>query len=170
MSKRDQILQSALMLFASKGVDASSTSRIAKEAGVSEGLIFRHFKNKEGLLEAILEEGRRKSEKLYEKALDTKEPKELIRNIIRIPFSVKTEDLGFWKLLYQLKWNADRYDKSMSEPIRIALLNAFRSLKVKDPEAETEYILSLMDGIATTLLLKTDVDREKLLKTILNKI
>ena len=43
--KQISILESALELFSSKGFDAVPTSLIAKQAGVSEGLIFRHFKN-----------------------------------------------------------------------------------------------------------------------------
>ncbi|MFT5056181.1 MAG: AcrR family transcriptional regulator, partial [Pseudoalteromonas distincta] len=40
--KQVAILQTALELFSKKGFDAVSTNLIAKEAGVSEGLIFRH--------------------------------------------------------------------------------------------------------------------------------
>ncbi len=56
--KQEKILQSALELFAKEGFHATSTNKVAKHAGVSEGLIFRHFGNKEGLLQAILAEGR----------------------------------------------------------------------------------------------------------------
>ena len=52
--KKELILQTALRLFSEQGYEATPTNRIAKEAGVSEGLIFRHFENKEGLLSAIL--------------------------------------------------------------------------------------------------------------------
>jgi AcrR family transcriptional regulator len=48
--KKELILQTALRLFSEQGYEATPTNRIAKEAGVSEGLIFRHFENKEGLL------------------------------------------------------------------------------------------------------------------------
>ncbi|MFT5243346.1 MAG: AcrR family transcriptional regulator, partial [Psychroserpens sp.] len=40
--KKEQILKSALELFANEGVNATSTNKIAKYAAVSEGLIFRH--------------------------------------------------------------------------------------------------------------------------------
>ena len=55
--KKEKILQAALELFAKEGFYATSTSKVAKTAGVSEGLIFRHFGNKEGLLHAVLDEG-----------------------------------------------------------------------------------------------------------------
>ncbi len=48
--KQLQILEASLKLFAEKGYHASSTSEIAKEAGVAEGTIFRHFKSKKDIL------------------------------------------------------------------------------------------------------------------------
>lgn len=50
---RVHILQTALRLFAERGISATSTRRIAKEAGVSEGLIFHHFPKKRDLLLGI---------------------------------------------------------------------------------------------------------------------
>ena len=61
-ARREQILATALGLFAAQGFDATSTKQIAKEAGIAEGLIFHYFPTKASLLTAILEdrlEGRR---------------------------------------------------------------------------------------------------------------
>src|SRR5918995_2819463 len=61
-ARREQILKTALKLFAAQGFDATSTRQIAKEAGIAEGLIFHYFPTKASLLTAILEdrlEGRR---------------------------------------------------------------------------------------------------------------
>src|SRR5215203_857768 len=61
-ARREQILASALGLFAVQGFDATSTKQIANEAGIAEGLIFHYFPTKASLLAAILEdrlEGRR---------------------------------------------------------------------------------------------------------------
>ncbi len=57
VTKKEQTMQiiinSAIKLFSSKGYSATTTTLIAKEAGVSEGIIFKHFKNKENLLKEI---------------------------------------------------------------------------------------------------------------------
>lgn len=61
-ARREQILETALKLFAAQGFDATSTRQIAKEVGIAEGLIFHYFPTKASLLTAILEdrlEGRR---------------------------------------------------------------------------------------------------------------
>lgn len=44
--KQRNILRASVKLFAEKGFHASSTAEIAKEAGVAEGTIFRHYKSK----------------------------------------------------------------------------------------------------------------------------
>ena len=52
--RRAQIIDAALNLFAEKGFTGTRTREIAAEAGISETLIFQHFKNKETLyLEAL---------------------------------------------------------------------------------------------------------------------
>jgi AcrR family transcriptional regulator len=61
-ARREQILETALKLFAERGFDATSTRQIAREVGIAEGLIFHYFPTKASLLTAILEdrlEGRR---------------------------------------------------------------------------------------------------------------
>ncbi|SFA48309.1 transcriptional regulator, TetR family [Parageobacillus thermantarcticus] len=52
--KQIKILQAAIEMFAEKGYAATSTSEIAKRAGVAEGTIFRHYKTKKDLLLAIV--------------------------------------------------------------------------------------------------------------------
>ncbi|MFC0523559.1 TetR/AcrR family transcriptional regulator [Pontibacillus salicampi] len=52
--KQAQILQAAVEMFAEKGYASTSTSEIAKRAGVAEGTIFRHYKTKKELLYSIV--------------------------------------------------------------------------------------------------------------------
>ncbi len=49
------ILEAALNVFAQKGFSGARTKEIAREAGVSETLLFRHFKNKENLYAEALQ-------------------------------------------------------------------------------------------------------------------
>lgn len=50
-SKEKAILTAAIHEFAEKGFDQASTNRIAKQAGVSKGLIFHYYESKEKLFE-----------------------------------------------------------------------------------------------------------------------
>lgn len=52
--KQKRIVQAAVSIFSEKGYAASSTSEIAKKAGVAEGTIFRHYKTKKDLLISVV--------------------------------------------------------------------------------------------------------------------
>jgi len=54
MSKRDAILKTAANLFATQGFDGTTTIQIAREAGVTEPLIYYHFKGKDDLFTQII--------------------------------------------------------------------------------------------------------------------
>ena len=53
--RRAQILQTAVDLFGKKGFSGTTTKEIAKAAGVSEAIIFRHFATKDDLWMAIID-------------------------------------------------------------------------------------------------------------------
>ncbi len=53
--RRRQLLDSAARCFARDGYRGTTTARIAAEAGVSEPIIYRHFKNKRDLFIALIE-------------------------------------------------------------------------------------------------------------------
>ena len=52
--KQQKILDNAIRLFSEKGYANTSTSEIAKAAGVAEGTIFRHYGTKDNLLLSII--------------------------------------------------------------------------------------------------------------------
>jgi AcrR family transcriptional regulator len=51
--RRQQILDAALSVFGSKGVDAASMKEVAKAAGVTPGLLYHYFASKEALSLAV---------------------------------------------------------------------------------------------------------------------
>jgi len=53
-SRRAQIIDIALTLFAEKGFTGTRTREIAEAAGISETLIFQHFKTKDDLIRASM--------------------------------------------------------------------------------------------------------------------
>ena len=54
-ARREQILQTAVTLFSQRGFKGTTTKEIARAAGVSEAMVFRHFENKDALYGAILD-------------------------------------------------------------------------------------------------------------------
>jgi len=167
--KQENILLTALELFAENGFDATSTSKVAKAAKVSEGLIFKHFKNKQGLLQAILDLGKSKTVEIFSEIFILEKPLERLRKIISMPFEIDSSQYNFWKLIYALKWQADVYDKSISAPIENALIDIFTTLKYKNPKAEAEVVLILIDGMVTSILLRKPKSQKNVLQSILLK-
>ena len=56
LHSKQRIINAAVKLISEKGYHGASTDLIAKEAGVSQGLIFHYFKSKEGLFFSLLKE------------------------------------------------------------------------------------------------------------------
>lgn len=53
--KQQNVLKACLTLFSEQGYDRTTTADIANLAGVSEGTVYKHFKNKREILDALLE-------------------------------------------------------------------------------------------------------------------
>jgi AcrR family transcriptional regulator len=53
--RREQIIDAAMRVFAQKGFIRATNKDIAREAGITPGLIYYYFESKEALLTAILE-------------------------------------------------------------------------------------------------------------------
>lgn len=53
--KQDRIINGALKIFALNGYKKASTDEVVKEAGISKGLLFHYFGNKQGLYAFIYE-------------------------------------------------------------------------------------------------------------------
>ena len=82
--KQQALLESAKTLIAAHGYSAVSTAKIAAHAGVSEALIFRHFKSKKGLASAVLSAGERARASLIYGRLNDADPVEVLRSFTAI--------------------------------------------------------------------------------------
>ncbi|GAB5551984.1 MAG: hypothetical protein Sapg2KO_15750 [Saprospiraceae bacterium] len=151
-AKKDKILQVALERFANDGYNATATSKIAKQAGVSEGLIFRHFKNKKGLLNAIMLAAESKLNQVFAPVLFETNPAQVLRMTIELPYQIDDSDFDFWKLQYKLKWQTEYQNPQKMQPIIDKLTWAFQSLDYSDPKLEAELLVVLMDGIALGIM------------------
>ncbi|GAB4320449.1 MAG: hypothetical protein Kow00127_12730 [Bacteroidales bacterium] len=150
--KKDKIVESALQLFATEGFHATSTSRVARKAGVSEGLIFRHFGNKAGLLDAILKEGEAKFKNLVADIVMETDPREVIRKTVTMTSRINKDEFDFWKLQYKLKWELEIAGDEKLEPLEMALANAFKKLGYPKPDHEARLLLTIIEGVSSFLL------------------
>ncbi|RMG55763.1 MAG: TetR/AcrR family transcriptional regulator [Bacteroidetes bacterium] len=167
--KQQRILEAALRLFAQEGYAATSTSKVAKAAGVSEGLIFRHFQSKEGLLQAILTQAHEMTRQAFAGVVLASDPKETIRKILELPYTISEAHYEMWRLVYALKWQTKQYDTSSYDPIRLVLQHAFAELGYADPAAEAELVFMYLDGAATAMLLHPPAQPAAVLEALKKK-
>lgn len=68
LDRREQILDAAMICFAQRGFHQSSMHDISAKAGISVGLIYRYFKNKEEVIAALAAEHKKDIAALLERA------------------------------------------------------------------------------------------------------
>ncbi len=169
--KKEKILNAALELFAQDGFKATSTNKVARKAGVSEGLIFRHFESKDGLLQAIIQEGEKRAKVLFADIVLEHDPKLVIEKTLNILFNMMADETAanFWKLQHKIKWETEQYGEHKVEPLIMALTNAFEKLGVENPQMEAKLFTLLMDGLATQFYLVKEFDAHGIVSYIKSK-
>ena len=150
--RKGQILKAALALFATEGFHGVSTNKIAKKAAVSEGLIFRHFENKKGLLEALLEHAFDRMGILLMPIISEEKPKKVLEKYILLPFEIDKSEYHFWKLLFKLKWEIEYSGAEKLKPLVDKLAWAFSELKFNEPEKEAEILVHIIESISVGIL------------------
>jgi len=66
--RRSQILEAALVCFAKRGFHQASMHDISAEAGISVGLIYRYFENKEAVISAMVDCHKKEISEMLERA------------------------------------------------------------------------------------------------------
>ncbi|HEV2094965.1 MAG TPA: TetR/AcrR family transcriptional regulator [Chthoniobacterales bacterium] len=66
--RREQILRAAMICFARRGFHQASMHDISAEAGISVGLIYRYFENKDAVISAIADQHKQRVQELLERA------------------------------------------------------------------------------------------------------
>lgn len=105
--RREQILHTAIELFSQKGFSGTTTKEIARAAGVSEAIIFRHFEKKSDIYHAILDDKARHDgmkfpweddEELVD-AIHRKNDKAVFYRLALNALAKQQSDVGFLRLL-----------------------------------------------------------------------
>ncbi len=107
--RRSQILQVAIGLFSKKGFSGTTTKEIARVAGVSEAMVFRHFATKNELYHAILdykacEGGMRilpwEKDIVEKKAIEESDDYNVFYNLAINALEHQQSDVDFMRLLF----------------------------------------------------------------------
>ncbi len=169
MNKKKKILDAALFLFANDGIAATSTKAIAEHAKVSEGLIFRHFSNKEVLLQSILDQIVEQINKSIEVILKIEHPRVLLKQFMSIPFQFKKQDELSWRFLLSHQWrNFDTFQNLMNT-IEVRITQAFKILDREDPKTDAQCYLAFFNAIITVVLTQKTPNAFAMVNNILEK-
>ncbi len=93
MTKRqEQIVEKAINLIAEHGIQNVTIKNIAKEVGVSEPALYRHFKNKYEILDAVIDVFTLKIQPAIDILNNSENPISGIQNFIKIHFDIFNEN------------------------------------------------------------------------------
>ena len=105
--KKALIKETAMELFAQKGFSGTSMSLIAKQAGISKGLIYNYFTNKEDLIKTIIIDGFKIIIDVFDTNKDGVLTDEEMVFFLKGTSSILKENTSFWKLYLIVMMQAD---------------------------------------------------------------
>jgi len=175
--KREEILKTALKLFADKGYDKVSVREIAREAGLSQAGLLHHFSSKEELfLEALrrrddhdgeFNERAREREHSIAHLIEAVDRNTDERGLVRLFVSMSAESTEEDSLAYS--FFVDRYAWLRTEIANDVRRHQERSELAADldPEDIASLLIAVADGMQLQWLLEPEkVDMPKLLRTL----
>ncbi|EJF07963.1 MULTISPECIES: TetR/AcrR family transcriptional regulator [Pontibacter] len=152
----NRLVEVALRLFASQGYEATSIRSIAKEAGMSLGLLYNYFKSKDELLAEIFRRGVEDIHASFEPA--SEQAGSGIAQHIQQTVKLLKEKKDFWKLLHGIRMQSevvrqllhDMQEETayIEERIRQNLMEA----GIPFPELEAKLLFASIDGMANHFL------------------
>lgn len=150
----DQILAAALDLFAHQGFHNTTISQIAKNAGISKGLIYNYFSSKEDLLGGIIDQAMETGEEIMATIKNPLlDPQQALEKSIDDVFSMIERNPTYWKLLMALSFQEEIL-KQFESKLRKQefknlehLTDLIRKMGVKEPQLEAMYLSAALDGI-----------------------
>lgn len=153
--KSKEVIQTtALELFAHNGYHSTSISQIAREAGISKGLMYNYFSSKEALLESIIIEAVKMGEKIMEEVVAAeKSPVEKLVELTEASFQIVQGNLHYWKLMTSLAFQTDVLTslepilKKQQEKAMQAVTELFARMGVEKAEYKAWLYGATMDGI-----------------------
>ena len=174
--KKTLIMETALELFANHGYYPTSISMIAKEAGISKGLLYNYFDSKEALIQEIIETGIEKFTELFDTNRDGILSCEEFEHFVRETFRVLNDNISYYKLYFSTIMQPRVFDlirEKMHEiiPRYLKMLVVYYDkLGVEHPAQEALIFGAVMDGISMNYIMDPEnFPVEKTIQSIIDK-
>ncbi len=99
--RRDQIVQATLKIIAQKGVSSLTTAALAREVGISEANLYRHFKNKDEIYLATVDQVQEMIVTNLAKVMAANaEPVVVIKRFFSLQVDLMEENSGIPRLMF----------------------------------------------------------------------
>lgn len=164
-NRKQQIINTAQQLFAEKGYEHATTQLIAKQAGVSEALIFKHHGSKEKLLDFVIRTGYKRIIQENRGMLQETEPLLLIQTIIDLPYKLVEDEPEFWKLqsrIIDVIPDARTQHERFMKPVHSFIVKAFTELGYTSAKKETNFLLMIVEMLWKQLSTERDAQAKEL--------
>lgn len=115
LNRRNQILQAAWEVFASKDYDSATIDDVAAAAELSKGTVYLYFENKADLFHSTIEMGMEKVNSIIQEIISSiDEPVSCLREIIKSLLDYAEENIGFFKILSSERAHFEVHAEMMS--------------------------------------------------------
>ena len=175
--KKKLITDVALELFANEGYHSTSISKIAKQAGISKGLVYNYFDSKEALLSTIFNDIINKTMDMLDPNHDEDITTEEAENFFDRFFDVLTTNPQEWRLFYQLSVQKEVMALLMKETHnnkvhnnQQLILNYFAKQNFKDPELAVVLFSSILKGFTLMYAFAPEMFSQELIQKIKDKM
>lgn len=120
--KLQEIIQTGICFFAKDGASRVSMNQIAKSCGLSVGVLYKYFENKEAFFQACLEESMKSLEAALEQVMEGEaKPLERVEKILRILVSFSKTHPEVIKMYHRISCEEDaKLCKQLAERIESA--------------------------------------------------
>lgn len=153
LQSKTQIINTALRLFASKGFASTSVADIAREAGISKGLLYNYFPSKEKLLLGIIGQALTELSQTMEQAVEIENPAKRLEALVRSTFDAAKKDTERWRLFQILSLYPETIEVGGLElqTGRMQMIGIYQSILTElgypKPELEVWILGALFEGM-----------------------
>jgi len=158
-TRRKQIMDAALDLFASEGYSHCSIAQLAMHAGISKGLMYNYFKSKEALLIAVIEDGIEEMMKMIDPNHDGVLEPEEVEGFIRKAFQGIRDNIQFWILFISVILQPVVKEFLAEQPYNIlmdrfgpSLMEYLERMGFDDPMLEMLTFSAMVEGYGMLLM------------------
>ena len=156
---QERLERAALAVFARLGFQRATVRDIAREADVSQGLLYHYFHTKDELLVAVFRRGAQDVAAALAAAPPTGTPREQFETFVRTSFRLVDEHRDYWRLNHLVRHDAAAV-ATLGEQLHAwtagigqALTGLLTALGHQDAPARARLLFAAVDGVAQHYLL-----------------